>query len=155
MPVSQQVNKAKKFHHASTRQRVISLLICLGIVLYFAAFAIVGSVKVDLSRYLGYCGFKQRTNLPCPTCGMTTATIAFAQGRIVHAFSIQPAAGLMYSLAVLAAILALFVAVSGIYPSFVKRFFAEIKMRHVILAVVIVLAAGWAVTLTRALANQS
>jgi hypothetical protein len=155
MPLDQQVNKAKKFCPASNRQRIIALLICLGVVLYFTAFALAAYTNVNLGRYLGYCGFKQRTNLPCPTCGMTTATIAFAQGRIIQAFNIHPAAGLLYSLAVVAAILALFVAISGIYPKFIKRFFAEIKIRHVILALVIVLAAGWAVTLARALAAQS
>ena len=155
MPQSQQVNKAKKFPPASKRQRIIALLICLGVVLYFAPFAAAGYAKVNLGRYLGYCGFKQRTNLPCPTCGMTTATIAFAQGRIVQAFYIQPAAGLIYSLAVIVAALALFVAVSGIYPSFIKRFLAEIRIRHIILFLIIVLAAGWAVTLTRALASQT
>jgi len=155
MPLDQQVNKAKKSHPASSRQRVIALIICLGVVLYFSVFAAAGFAKVNLGRYLGYCGFKQRTKLPCPTCGMTTATIVFAQGRIVQAFNIQPAAAFVYSLAVLAAILALFVAVSGIYPDFIRRFFAEVKIRHIILALVIIVASGWAVTLARAVASQS
>lgn len=155
MPSDQQVNKTKKFHRASFRQRAAALAVCLGVVLYFAAFAAAGYAKVNLGRHLGYCGFKQRTNLPCPTCGMTTATIAFAQGRIVQAFNIQPAAAFIYCLAIVAAILALFVAVSGIYPDFIRRFFAEVKIRHIVVALVIILAAGWAVTLARALANQS
>lgn len=155
MPLSQQVNKAKIFCPASLRQRIIAIIICLGVVIYFTAFALAGRSKIDPGRYLGYCGFKQRTNLPCPTCGMTTATFAFAQGRIGQAFNIQPAAGLLYSAAVAAAVLALFVAVSGIYPNFIKRFYTEVKVRYMILALVIVLASGWAVTLARALVSQN
>ena len=142
------------FYPASLRQRIIAAIVCLVVAAYFAAFALAGHYKVDMGRHLGYCGFKQRTNLPCPSCGMTTATLAFAQGRIRQAFDTQPAAGLLYCVAVVAAVLALFIGVSGLYPGLVKRFFAEVKIRYMILAVVIILAAGWAVTLARALAEQ-
>lgn len=86
---------------------------------------------------------------------MTRATLAFARGQIGQAFNIQPAACLIYSIAVVAAALALFVAVSGIYPNFIKNFFAEIRVRYMILALVIVLASGWAVTLARAISAQT
>jgi len=85
---------------------------------------------------------------------MTRATLAFAQGRIRQAFDTQPAAGLLYCVAVVGAALALFIAVSGLYLRLVERFFAEVKVRYIIVAVVIILAAGWAVTLARALAEQ-
>ncbi len=53
---------------------------------------------------------------------------------------------------VVVAFLALFTAVFGVYFSFIKRFFAEVKLRHIILALIVIIAAGWAVTLARALA---
>ena len=108
-----------------------------------------------MGRWLGYCGFQQTTGLPCPTCGMTTATLAFAQGRVFEAFYIQPAGGLLCSVMVVVAILALVVAVSGVYFRFIQRFFAEIKLRYMILALFFVLTAGWAVTLARALAAKT
>jgi hypothetical protein len=37
---------------------------------------------------------------------------------------------------------------------FVERFFAEVRLRYIILAIVIIIAAGWAVTLARALAGD-
>lgn len=40
------------------------------------------------------CGFHQRTGLPCPTCGMTTAFAWAVRGRIIQAFRIQPAGAL-------------------------------------------------------------
>jgi len=108
-----------------------------------------------MGRLFGYCGFKQRTGLPCPGCGMTTATLAFAQGRIFEAFYIQPACGLLCCVMVLAAFLAFIIAVFGVYFRCVERFFKEVKLRYMILALVIIIVAGWAVTLARAIAANN
>jgi len=143
------------FCAASSRQRIIAAIVCLAVLVYFGAFALVGHYQIDMGRHLGYCGFKQRTNLPCPSCGMTTATLAFAQGNIAEAFYIQPAAGLLYCATVLAGGLAFFISVFGVHFDFIKRFFAEIKIRYMILALIIILASGWAVTLARAVAAQN
>ena len=155
MQTSQQLNNAKMFHPASSRQRIVAAIVCLAIVAYFGAFSLVARYEVDMGRHLGYCGFKERYNLPCPSCGMTTATLAFARGNILEAFLIQPAAGLLYCATVLAGALAFFIAVFGVYFNFIKRFFAEVKVWHMILALVIILASGWAVTLARAMAAQN
>jgi len=145
----------KIFCAASSRQRIIAAVVFLAVLAYFGVFALVAHYQVDMGRHLGYCGFKQKTNLPCPGCGMTTATLAFAQGNIAEAFLVQPAAGLLYCGAVLAGGLAFFVAVFGMYFDFIKRFFAEIKIRYMILALIIILASGWAVTLAWAVAAQN
>jgi hypothetical protein len=83
---------------------------------------------------------------------MTTATLAFAQGKIFEALYIQPAAGLLLCIMVFIAFLAFFTSVFGVYFRFIKRFFKEIKVRYIILALLIIIAAGWAVTLARAFA---
>ena len=36
------------------------------------------------------CPFRWITNLPCPGCGLTRATIEFLQGNIINAVSINP-----------------------------------------------------------------
>ena len=151
MHASQQLNKPKFFYRASSGQRKVSAIVCLGIIVFFAVFALAGHYKIDMGRLLGYCGFKQRYGLPCPTCGMTTATLAFAQGRILEAFYIQPACGLLCCVIVLAAIMAFIIAVFGVYFRFVERFFEEVKIRYMILALVVIIIAGWAVTFARAL----
>jgi hypothetical protein len=155
MQASQQLNKPKFFYCASSGQRLVAAIVCLGIILFFASFALAGHYKIEMGRLLGYCGFKQRTGLPCPTCGMTTATLAFAQGRIFDAFYIQPACGLLCCIMVLAAIMAFIIAVFGVYFRFIERFFREVKLRYIILALIIIIVAGWAVTLARALAANN
>jgi hypothetical protein len=151
---SQQLSEPKFFCRASSGQRIIAAVICLAVAAFFGIFAAAGHYNIDMGRVLGYCGFKQRTGLPCPTCGMTTATVAFAQGKIFEAFYIQPACALLCSVTVVAAFLALIVAVFGVYFRFIGRFFAEIKLKYMILALIIILAAGWAVTLARAFATR-
>jgi hypothetical protein len=153
--MSQQLNKPKFFYRASSSQRKIAAIVCLGIIVFFAVFALAGHYKADMGRWLGRCGFQQRTGLPCPTCGMTTATLAFAQGRIIEAFYIQPACGLLCCVMVIAAVLSFIIAVFGLNFRFIERFFEEVKLRYMILALIIIIIAGWAVTLARALAANN
>ncbi|MBN2317206.1 MAG: DUF2752 domain-containing protein [Sedimentisphaerales bacterium] len=139
---------------ATPRQRLIAALLSAAIVAFFGVFAVAGHYEVDMGRWLGYCGLQQTTGLPCPTCGWTTAALTFAQGRIFEAFYIQPAGALICSVMVVVALLAFVVAVSGIYFHFIQRFFTEIKIRYILLALFFIITAGWAVTLARALAMK-
>lgn len=140
---------------ASPRRRAIAGLISLAVFGSLALLGLAGHYQVDMGRWMGYCGFKQRYGLPCPTCGMTTAVLAFAQGKVWQAFYIQPAAAFLCSFIVVAASLCFLVAVFGIYFNFFDRLFAEVKIRHVIVALMVIVAAGWAVTLARALAANA
>jgi hypothetical protein len=85
---------------------------------------------------------------------MTTAAFAFVRGRVLQAFYIQPAAALFCCVLIFSAILAFFTSVFGVSFRFVERFFAEVRLRYIILVVVIIIAASWAVTLARALAGD-
>ena len=148
-------NKRKLFGYATNQQRIIAAVLFLGIAAIIGLSALAANHKIDISWWLRPCGFKQRFGLPCPTCGMTTSLLAFSQGKIIEAFYIQPAAGLLYSIAVVAAFFALFTAVFGVYFEFIRRFFAKVKIRYLIIALLVVIACGWAVTLSRALAVSS
>ncbi len=128
-----------------------AVIVFSAVVGFFGIFALAGHYNIDMGRWLGYCGFKQRYGLPCPTCGMTTATLAFAQGKIFEAFFIQPAGALLCCVLVVIALLALVIAVFGVYFRFLERFFREVKVKYIILALIVIIAAGWAVTLARAL----
>jgi len=153
MQPNQLNNKQNFFCRATNQQRILAGIVFLTIAATFGLFALAANKKIDLGWWLGPCGFKQRFGLPCPTCGMTTSIFAFSQGRIVEAFYIQPAGALLYCILVIVAFLALFTAVFGVYFKFIKRFFAEVKIKYIILALIAIIAAGWAVTLARALAS--
>ncbi len=130
-------------------------IVCLAVVGFFGLFALAGHYNINMGRWLGYCGFKQRYGLPCPTCGMTTAVLAFAQGKIFEAFYIQPTCALLCCVLVVIALLAFVTAVLGVYFRFLEHFFADVKVRYIILALIVIIAAGWAVTLARALAASN
>jgi len=155
MQTSQQLNRLKVIRRASHNQRIIAGVVCSAIIAGSVYVWLAAHSKIDISFWPLYCGFRQRYNLPCPTCGMTTATFAFARGEIFQAFYIQPAAALFCCLLVVSAILAFVTSVFGLRFRFVEQLFAEVRLRYIILVVVIIIAAAWAVTLARALAGNS
>ena len=82
---------------------------------------------------------------------MTTATVAFASGKIFSSFYTQPAAALLCCVLAVSAFLAFLIAVFGVYFGFLRRFFVEVKIKYIILALIVIVVAGWAVTLARAI----
>jgi len=142
----------KTFTRATVRQRLIAAVVFFAIAGSFAALWLVA--RYDINIYPFPCGFKQRFGLPCPTCGYTHAALYFAQGQIIRSFYTQPAAALFCSLAVVIAFFAFLVAVFGIYSPAFKRLILSLKLRYVIAVLVLVLLAGWAVTLLRTLAEN-
>jgi hypothetical protein len=155
MRVRQQVIAGKIVRRASARQRKIAALIASAVVALFAGLWLAQRVGFDFGLLFGPCGMKQRTGLPCPTCGMTTAVLAFARGDLGTAFYTQPAAALLCSLLVIGAFFASLTAVLGIYFTSLDRLLAGIRVKHVLVGLLVILAAGWAVTLARALASQT
>jgi len=153
MSESQQQKETKVLSRASVKGRVIALVVFLLVVGLFAPLVLAANDKIDIERLLGLCGFKQRYGLPCPTCGITTAAIAFVSGRIFTAFYIQPAGALFCFILLVSAFLAFVTAVFGVYFAFLKRFFSEVRVKAIILTILAIIAAGWAVTLARALAD--
>jgi hypothetical protein len=134
---------------------MIAAVITCGVLGLFASLWLLQRVGFDFGLLFPPCGLRMQTGLTCPTCGMTHAVLAFAQGHVLTAFYLQPAAGLLCSLLVVVSFFALPIAVSGVYFSFLDRLFAEVRMVHVVVGLLVILAAGWAVTLARALAAQT
>lgn len=151
---NQQQSKHKLWRKASGSERIISAYI-FAIVAIICTFIVLAAYnKIDIGRFISPCGFKMRYNLPCPTCGVTTSALAFFRGHIATSFYIQPAGALLCCILILSGFLTFLTAVFGVYFSFLDRLFARVKLRHVIVAVIVVFAFGWMVTMTRALINR-
>jgi hypothetical protein len=155
MDISQQVNKAKFSRKASWRQRAAAGVFFVAIAGVWLLLYLAGNGKIDLGILMGPCGFKQQYNLPCPTCGMTHSAIAFAEGKIFESFYIQPSGALFCSVLTICAFLALLTGVFGVYFTYIDRFFREVGIGYIIAALLIITAAGWAVTLARAIAAKN
>jgi hypothetical protein len=153
MQPHQQINEPKAITSASSRQRIVAAIILLMILSIFVFVRLAAARVIDLSLLFHPCGFKQQYNLPCPTCGMTTASIAFVKGQILSAFYIQPAAGLMWLTMAVTAFFAFLTSVLGVYFAPVMRFVAALKTKHVILILLVIIVAAWSVTLARAIAT--
>jgi len=139
---------------ATRNGRIIAvwiLLIGLAICIFLA---LVARGNINISRYMGVCGMKVRYGLPCPTCGFTTAALAFFRGDCLEAFYIQPAGALLCLAVVIAVFLAFITAVFGVYFPFLKDLAGRVKLWQIVLAVIVILLGAWAVTLSRALAQR-
>jgi len=151
----QQTNSGRRVRRASARQRKIAALVALSVFALFTGLWLLQRVGFDFGLVFGLCGMKQRTGLPCPTCGMTTCVLAFARGDLLTAFYVQPAGAFLCTLLVVGAFFAFLISVFGVYFSAFDRLFAEIGIRYVIVGLLVILAAGWAVTMARALVAQT
>jgi len=155
MQKRQQVKGSKYVRRASARGRTAAALFASGVVALFGGLWLLQRIGFDFGLLFGPCGMKQRTGLPCPTCGMTTCVLAFARGEVLTAFYVQPAGAFLCSLLIVAAFFAFLTSASGIYFGFFDRLAAELKVRYMAAGLLVILAAGWAVTLARALAAQT
>jgi len=151
----QQVSQSKVVRQATGRQRAIAGLLVSVILAFFGGLWLLQRAGVDFGVLFSPCGMKQRTGLPCPTCGMTTCVLAFARGAWLTAFYVQPAGAFLCSVLVVTAFFALLVGVFGVYFNFLDRLWAELKVKWMVAGVLVILAAGWAVTLARAVAAQA
>jgi hypothetical protein len=155
MQKHQGITGGKVARRASARERTIAALIVSALVLGFGSLWLLQRVGFDFGLLFGPCGMKQRTGLPCPTCGMTTCVLAFARGEVLRAFYVQPAGGLFCSLLVLGTFFAFLTSVFGVYFGFFDRLLVELKVRYLVAGMLVILVAGWAVTLARALVAQA
>jgi hypothetical protein len=105
--------------------------------------------SIHWNRLIDPCGFKQRTRLPCPTCGMTTAARAFSVGHIGDAFYTQPAGGLLCVVLVATGLISLAMAVTGRDMGVFRRL-RTLRWLYVVVAIVVIILSAWAVTLVRA-----
>ena len=122
-----------------------------------AGFAILWAAEhhwITLGPVLGVCGFKQRFGLPCPGCGWTHAAQAFVAGRIGEAFYLQPAAAMFCVIAVIVAVFALHIAVFGVDLAPLRWARSPGGILTLVLGAVIIILAGWMVTLAQAIAER-
>jgi hypothetical protein len=154
MPQNQNIKTHKLVYCADFRQRILSLLLVIAISGLFVFLRLSADNKMDIGKWLGPCGFERKYGLPCPTCGITTSALVFVKGRILESFYIQPAGAFLCCILVVSLFLSFLTAFFGIYFSFVKRLFTEVKLRVIVFVFILILAGGWAVTLARALVSD-
>ncbi len=155
MLTRQRANAAKFTRRASASERRVALAVSLSIFAFFAGLWVLQKVGFDFGTLFNPCGFKQRTGWPCPACGMTTSVLAFARGRLLDAFYIQPAAAFLCSVLSLTAFLTFLTATFAVYFNAFDRLLHEMKVVYWIAVLLVILAAGWAVTLARAFVAQN
>ncbi len=145
-----EIRPCKLIRRASARERKIAASIAALIVLLFVALWGLQRAHFDFGLVFNPCGFQLRTGWPCPACWMTRSVLAFTRGQIGQSFYMQPAAAFGCLVLVVSAFLASLIAAGGVYFRALDRFFEEVKPSHLAIGLLVVISAGWAVTLARA-----
>ena len=141
--------KSKWFIKSTRQDRVTFLSVFVIAGFLFVLFYLIKQGFLNIGPG-GGCAFERNFGLPCPTCGMTRAISTFMEGKIIKAFYIQPAAAAGCIILIWTAFFSLLSACSGVNFSFLPPV-RMWQLRYILLATLIILAAGWAVTLARAL----
>lgn len=122
----------------------------VAILVVFGSLNLVQAVGLEPGRWFGPCGFQQRHGLPCPTCGITTATLAFARGKIYQAFKSQPAAAIMCLGLFLAGSSGLMAAVMGKIPRPIWNACKAVRPRWLAIVVLMLVIVIWLIRLVLA-----
>jgi hypothetical protein len=81
--------------------------------------------------------------------------MAFVKGRILEAFYVQPAGAFFCCVLAVVAVLSLLAAVFGVQLEFLRGLMRRRVAVYLVIWTVIILGCGWAVTLSRALAERN
>jgi hypothetical protein len=141
----------EKLEPVTPRARAVASVVFLAVAGIFGVLFAGASGWIDMSRLFGICGFKQVYGLPCPTCYVTTSAMAFVQGRVLESFYIQPAGAVLCCVLVAVGVAALLISVFGVNFAFLHQPLRWRMIKYLVASALIILAAGWAVTLSRAL----
>jgi hypothetical protein len=154
MSASQQFNSMQKPGPVTSCQRVVAGVVFIAVLGIFGVLLAGAHGWVDMSQLFGICGFKQVYGLPCPGCYLTTSAMAFVRGKILESFYLQPAGAVLCCGLVAIATVALLIAGFGVNFGFLRQPLRWRTIKYFVASVLIILAAGWAVTLARALAES-
>ncbi len=144
--------KSKWFVKSTRQDRFTFFAVFVIIALLFALFYLIKEGFVNIGP-AGGCAFERNFGLPCPTCGFTRAISTFMEGKIIKAFYIQPAAAAICIVLVWLAFFSLLSACLGVNFSFLPPV-RMWQLKYILLTTIVILAAGWAVILARALAQM-
>ncbi|MDP7004888.1 MAG: DUF2752 domain-containing protein [Phycisphaerales bacterium] len=126
----------------SRRLHALGLAISLIAILCVAFFLSPSSKGVGTHQQLGLpsCGWILAADVPCPTCGMTTAWAYTVRGDLISAFEAQPMGMITAIIAVIVAIAALGTLIFGYsYQALFYRF----PPSKIIILVIVVSLLSW------------
>ncbi|MGA2915867.1 MAG: DUF2752 domain-containing protein [Sedimentisphaerales bacterium] len=142
-------NKSNWFYKSTKQDRITFLWVFVITIFLFVLFYLIKQGFINIAP-AGGCAFLRNTGLPCPTCGWTRAINAFMEGRIITAFYIQPGAAAGCIILAGMGVFSLLSAGLGVNFSFLPPVRLW-QLKYIVLTIIIILTAGWAVTIARAL----
>ena len=143
-PPTQRVDTVDGSASSPSRRRALGALVAIGA----AALLVVAAVMTPAAAGIGThtrlglppCTWVTLMDLPCPTCGMTTAFAHAADGDLVASFLTQPLGAVLALATAIAFLVGGYVAITG---SRVGTLFPQLWGRRLMLGVVLFALAAW------------
>jgi len=151
MATDKKLKDKSLFKKATPRQRVVGLVFFCVMGAIFTVLILGAHGIIDMERIIDPCGFEQHYHLPCPGCGVTHSALEFVRGKVWSSFYTQPAGGILCTIGAISLFLSFLASFFGIYSKFLEVFFDRRNFKYIIIGVILIFLAGWAVTLSRAI----
>ena len=103
---------------------------------------IISSGKIDGESLFGICGFRQKYDLPCPFCGMTSSAVLFSKGYFVRSFTTQPAGFALCLLSVVSWIISIMIFLPKT-TQIARRFLSNVGLFAVLFCIFVIIVASW------------
>ena len=129
----------------STKRRVLAMVVAIGAATLLGLAAYLEPSPTGLGTHtqlaMPTCGWIVTMDLPCPTCGMTTAFAYAANGNLLRSAGAQPLGAVLALLTAMTLLVAGYVVVTG---SVIGSAFAGLWSGRVAWILAVVATAAWA-----------
>ena len=139
------LKQADSVHTGSTKRRVLAMVVLIGAATLLGLAAYLEPSPTGLGTHtqlaMPTCGWIETMDLPCPTCGMTTAFAHAANGNLLRSVGAQPLGAVLALVTAMTLLVAGYVAVTG---SVIGSSFAGLWSGRVVWILAVVATAAWA-----------
>ena len=132
-------------HAGSTKRRILATLVAVGAATILGLAAYLEPSPTGLGTHtqlaMPTCGWIVTMDIPCPTCGMTTAFAHAANGNLLRSLGAQPLGAALALFTAMALLVAVYIAVTG---SVIGSAFARLWSGRMAWILAVVAIAAWA-----------
>ncbi|WP_094759172.1 DUF2752 domain-containing protein [Sedimentisphaera salicampi] len=102
---------------------------------------LMGSEIISGESIFGICGFRQKHDLPCPFCGMTTSAKLFLEGNFLDSLKAQPAGFILCIFSIAVWVESAILLIPAVRRK--RSFFIKWKLRVLLLAALVIILLSW------------
>ncbi|WP_077539218.1 DUF2752 domain-containing protein [Sedimentisphaera cyanobacteriorum] len=116
-------------------------IVLIGVPVGWLLIWLMGSEIISGESVFGICGFRQKHDLPCPFCGMTTSAKFFLDGNLLGSLKAQPAGFIFCIFSIVVWIESAILLIPAVRLK--RSFFVKWKLRVLLLSALLIILLSW------------